>query len=689
MAHLIPQNFITDLLTRVDIVEIINPRVNLRKAGSNYQALCPFHNEKTPSFSVSQRKQFYHCFGCGASGNAISFLMNFDKLTFLEAVEALAAHAGIEVPKNADGNNSAAQTQTQFNELYTLLEKVNDFYQQQLCKNQPAVEYLKNRGISLAVCNHFKIGYAPATWEHLNHFHLTNTQQQSSCPHAQPHENNHPDTATIARPQPSHTQHQHHNTIAQQLIATGMLSHKEERLYARFRNRIMFPIRDRRGRIVGFGGRAISSNDNPKYLNSPETVIFHKGNELYGLFEARQSNRVLNQIIVVEGYMDVVALAQHGITNAVATLGTAITPRQTQHILQNCDTIFFCFDGDNAGRSAAWRALENILPLMREGIEARFLFLPEHEDPDSMIRKEGTAAFIRRLTKAIPLSDFLFQQLSSKTNINTLDGRAKLIKETLELLQKMAHGVFKQMLLSKLAEITKTDINTILNANIDGADLRQHITSPLTLTAAAPMPPPYANDHSNMMATANANMRRNNHVSATSQRYNKIPSRLLEPSHMAIGLLLNYPELNEALTDKVINIITKLNTLETNLLIQLNTLVKEMQQNTENNDLQQNPANSTFLTRQNLTLGTILEYWRQRPEEEFTLISKIAAWQPIIPHDALKNEFNGIIRKICEQGLEHVINSLLQQASSNGLNDDEKNQLQNLIKLVKKIQNNT
>jgi len=618
MATLIPQSFINDLLTRIDIVEIINPRVHLRKAGSNFQALCPFHNEKTPSFSVSQRKQFYHCFGCGAHGNAISFIMNFEKLTFVEAVETLAAYLGLEVPRTTEaGLQSTSQPQTQLNELCALLLQVSTFYQQQLEQSPLALDYLKKRGVSPEICKKFKLGFAPSGWEHLNQSDSDNDAK-----------------------------------IKQQLLATGMLIQSDQpnnyrneydsnnsslgltstrqaapRTYARFRHRLMFPIHDRRGRIIGFGGRTMG-DDIPKYLNSPETPLFHKGNELYGLYEARQSNRNLSSIIVVEGYMDVIALAQHHITNTAATLGTAITAKQIQQLLQNCKTITFCFDGDNAGKTAAWRALENALPLMYEGIEIKFVFLPEQEDPDTIVRKEGREAFLQRLTTATPLSDFLFQQLTGSTNINTLDGRAKLIQQTQQLLQRMSNGVFKQMLLTKLAEITKTSISTI----------RDHEQS-----------------------TTKSSARSANTKDFTSS---------LNPIQMAIGLLLNYPELATTITEEDINIIVNLNTQEAKLLIDLNNLIKQ------NMEKQQ----------QNLTLGTIIESWRYQSENDFALITKIAAWEPLISHAALKNEFCGIIQRVREYGLEFIIQTLLRKASSQDLTIDEKVKLQDLIKMVKNRQ---
>jgi DNA primase len=348
MAEQIPRDFIDQLLNRVDIVDFIDSRITLRKkSGNNFFACCPFHNEKNPSFSVSQPKQFYYCFGCGAHGNAIDFLMQYDRLNFPEAIEALAKQVGMEVPKQSISPQQAEKAAAQ-QSLYELLAQVAKFYQSQLRTHNRAIEYLKQRGVSGEIAKSFAIGVAPQGWDNL---------LQKIGQHAK-----------------------------QALLEVGMLIKKEEGgCYDRFRDRIMFPIHDRRGRIIGFGGRIIDQGE-PKYLNSPETPLFQKGHELYGLYQALQANRQLERIIVVEGYMDVIALFQHDITYAVATLGTATSSSHIERLLRHTAEIIFCFDGDQAGRSAAWRALQVTLPLMRDGIQVRFLFLPEGEDPDSLVR---------------------------------------------------------------------------------------------------------------------------------------------------------------------------------------------------------------------------------------------------------------------------------------------------------------
>ena len=408
----IPQAFIDDLLTRVDIVELIGNRVPLKKAGKDYQARCPFHDEKTPSFTVSQDKQFYHCFGCGAHGTAIGFLMEHDRLGFLEAVEALAQQTGLEIPGDAR-TPKGPDTRP----LYPLLEQVTSYFRAQLSTHPRAIEYLKRRGLSGRTAAAFGLGYAPPGWDNLLR-HLGANRE-----------------------------------AVEQLEVSGMLAGNDEgRRYDRFRDRIMFPIRDQRGRTIAFGGRVLG-DEKPKYLNSPETPLFHKGRELYGLFEAHRALRRMDRVVLVEGYMDVIALAQFGIPYAVATLGTAVTPEHLERLFRVTPEIVFCLDGDRAGREAAWKALNNALPLMREGRQARFLFLPGGEDPDSMIRREGQDAFERRVRDAIPLSDFLFDKLSQGLDTSSLDGRARLAEQAKPLLNQLPAGVFREMMYQRLAEV--------------------------------------------------------------------------------------------------------------------------------------------------------------------------------------------------------------------------------------------
>jgi DNA primase len=422
MAGRIPQSFIDELLTRTDIVDVIDSRVQLKKAGREYKACCPFHNEKTPSFTVSQVKQFYHCFGCGAHGTAISFLMEYDHMGFVEAVEELAHIAGLEVPHEAVEDSTAAAASRP---LYELLEKAADYYRQQLRghpESQRAVDYLRQRGLTGDVAARFGIGFAPPGWDNL--------------------------VSTFGQDRAGR----------QALLETGLAIERNDGsgIYDRFRDRIQFPIHDRRGRTIGFGGRVLG-DDTPKYLNSPESVVFHKGSELYGLYEARKAMRKLERILVVEGYMDVVALAQFDINYAVATLGTATTPEHLERIFRVVPEVIFCFDGDRAGRAAAWRALENTLPVLRDGREARFLFLPEGEDPDTLVRKIGREAFEAKVAQATHLSDFLFHHLSESLDLDSIDGRARLVDLARPLLARLPDGIFHQLLLERLADIAGTD----------------------------------------------------------------------------------------------------------------------------------------------------------------------------------------------------------------------------------------
>lgn len=415
MAGRIPQEFLDQLLGRVDIVEIVHSRVPLRRAGREFVACCPFHAEKTPSFSVSPQKQFYHCFGCGSHGNAIGFLMAYERLEFLDAVEELAHVAGLELPQTAV-NDSTPVLQTK--RLLDWIAQADQFFRQQLREHplrQRAVDYLRQRGVTGQIAHSFGIGYAPPGWENLG-------KALSGV------------GATVA-----------------DLLAAGLVSTDEQgRGRDRFRDRIIFPIRDRRGRTIGFGGRALDGETIPKYLNSPETSLFHKGTELYGLYEARTQNRQLPRLLVVEGYMDVIALAQHEITYAVATLGTATTAEHIDRLFRTADDLVFCFDGDRAGRAAAWRALTVALPFLRDGRQAGFLFLPEGEDPDSLIRAEGQAAFEQRIQHNTPLADYLFAELRSQGDPNTLAGRARLAELARPLLEKLPEGHFRDLMQERL-----------------------------------------------------------------------------------------------------------------------------------------------------------------------------------------------------------------------------------------------
>ncbi len=397
MSGLIPQDFIDDLIARADIVEVVGHRVPLKKAGREFKACCPFHDEKTASFTVSPGKGFYHCFGCGAHGTAIGFLMEFDHMSFVEAIESLAGTMGVEVPRSASDKPAR-----RYDELFSLMDSVARHWQEEMKQSTAAVDYLQKRGIDGPTAKRFGIGYAPAGWSNV-------LDKFGQSPEA-----------------------------TERLLATGLIIQKDNgQHYDRFRERIMFPIRDARGRTIGFGGRTLGDGE-PKYLNSPETVLFHKGRELYGLYEARQALRQIQQLVVVEGYMDVVALARHGIDFAVATLGTSTSSEHLNQLFRLTDDVCFSFDGDRAGKAAAWRALENALPHIREGRQVRFVFLPEGYDPDSYVNERGADAFVTALDKGMALSEFLIDELSGQVDMQTVDGRARLAELARPLVQQVA-----------------------------------------------------------------------------------------------------------------------------------------------------------------------------------------------------------------------------------------------------------
>ena len=423
MAGRIPRQFIDDLLARADIVDLIDGRVPLKKAGKNYQACCPFHNEKSPSFTVSQDKQFYHCFGCGEHGNAISFLMEFDRLDFVDAIEELASHCGVEVVREENNASPAQQRQQQLayqqkQDDYELMNQVSRFYQQQLkiaADKETAINYLKSRGLSGEIVKRFGIGYISDAWDGM---------------------------MKVFSPQ---------GKANQQLVDLGMaIQGDKNRPYDRFRARIMFPIRDKRGRVIGFGGRVLG-DEKPKYLNSPETRVYHKGQELYGLYEAKQANKTLNRLVVVEGYMDVVTLAQHGVDYAVASLGTSTTSDQLQTLFRTVKEVICCYDGDRAGRDAAWRAMENALPLIRDGFSLKFVFVPDGEDPDSLIREKGQQAFEKILDQAMPLSQFLFDKFLEDNPVNSMEEKVALIDKLQPYIFKLPDSMLKNSIIDEMS----------------------------------------------------------------------------------------------------------------------------------------------------------------------------------------------------------------------------------------------
>ncbi|HIL20638.1 MAG TPA: DNA primase [Candidatus Thioglobus sp.] len=423
----IDRDFINDLSDRVDIVGLINKRVPLKKAGKDYKACCPFHEEKTPSFTVVPNKQIFHCFGCGESGGAIDFIKKFDHLDFVEAVETVASESGISVVYD----QNVKPVNTRFKRYNELMSEVSDYYQTQLKSSVAkarAVDYAKKRGISGAIAKRFELGYAPPGWSNL-------------------HEHNKADNEKLI-----------------DLDTLGMLVAKKDKegdYYDRFRDRLMFPIHNAKGNVIGFGGRVLSDKDNPKYLNSPETPLFSKSKELYGLHHCRKYSRKIDYILVVEGYMDVIALHQHGITTAVATLGTATTPAHLQTLSRATDTIVFCFDGDKAGRAAAWKALQISLPAMTAGLMIKFLLLPDGEDPDTLIQGESVKVFSQRIDKALTLSTFLFDHIKSDVPFETIEGKTLFLEQASALINLVTYSVYRQQLVEGLAQVVDQDVSYV------------------------------------------------------------------------------------------------------------------------------------------------------------------------------------------------------------------------------------
>lgn len=578
MAGKIPAHFIDELLNRVDIVDLINSRVPLKKAGKDYQACCPFHNEKTPSFTVSREKQFYHCFGCGAHGTAIGFLMEYDNLGFVDSVEELASRAGLEVPR--EGRNESGPD---YRPLYAALEEAARFYQRQLRQHPgagKAVDYLKQRGLTGEISVDFAIGYAPPGWDNLIR-----------------HMGQEPKGLELLR-------------------VTGMISEPEaDKCYDRFRDRIMFPIRNHRGQTIGFGGR-ILGDGKPKYLNSPETPVFHKGRELYGLYEARKALRKVERLLVVEGYMDVVALAQFGIRYAVATLGTATTPEHLERLYRTTSEVIFCFDGDRAGRDAGWKALETALPLMRDGREARFLFLPNGEDPDTLIRKEGRDRFEQRISDSTPLSSFLFDKLESEVDMSSLGGRARLAELAKPLLGKLPSGLLREMMYQRLAQ--KVGL------------------------AASRLGAPAAAD--------------SGHRSRPPRRQKSGAQQTLSPARRAITLLLIKPELGQ-----ITDLPSQWRTFRAPGIDLLSQLL-EIAQN-----------------QPNLRTAQIIERWRDKPEYHHLEKIWSTATELPTPEDGMEMEFRGALQRLVEQQHEQETTLLLERVSTGDASEQEKQRLRQLL----------
>ncbi|RUM73468.1 MAG: DNA primase [Sulfurovum sp.] len=578
----IPREFIDDVLVGADVVEVINARVPLKKKGREYTACCPFHNEKTPSFTVSPSKQFYHCFGCGAHGSALSFLMNYEHLDYVEAIESLADSLGLPVPREQGGRGPSPEQLQRSKDLYTLLQDANDYYQLQLKATPKALEYLKKRALSQDIIQRFNIGYAPAGWD--------NTLKIFS--------RNYPE---------------------KQLVDSGLLILKEEdnKKYDRYRDRIMFPIRNRKGQVIGFGGRVLG-DDKPKYINSPETPVFHKGSELYGFYEARLNTQKLDRIIVVEGYMDVIALAQFGVSYAVATLGTATTPDHIKQLFRAVPEVIFCFDGDRAGREAAWRALENAIPMIQDGKEIRFLFLPDGEDPDTQIRKIGKDEFETSYSQAISLTTYFVEKLNERFNITSDEGKARFLGEASKHLKNMPDTLIKDQLLKRLATLTNVDINTLS---------KRHLI----------------NNESRSEPTPSFSRLSNREVRQTPIRY-------------AISLLLSDPALV-----KFIDNFEEIALSELPGSDLLTTLIETIQESPQ------------------INAAALLERWRNT-EFEAPLIH-LMKWQPETDdEDVLRCELQDCLRQIRKRANEIKIEKMIHKARTVGLNDQETEEYAFLIR---------
>lgn len=553
MRRRIPQTFINDLLNQINLVDLIEKHIHLKKMGARFFARCPFHQEKTASFSVDPNKQFYYCFGCHAHGNAIGFLMAYERMEFIDAVENLAISLGIPIPSDHESDSPQPYT-----DLYPLMEKAAIFYQKCLLNSPLALDYLKKREISEKTRQTFKLGFAPNHWDFL-------TKKISQEP-----------------------------LLLEKMKTVGMLCEKTDhgsQYYDRFRNRLLFPIHNTKGQVIGFGGRSLDDQQMPKYLNSPETPLFHKGNELYGLNLIKKTN----QILVVEGYMDVITLHQHGISFAVAPLGTAITKKQIQTILRYAPEIIFCFDADKAGQAASWRALQTILPMLKDGIHARFLTLPVGEDPDSFIRKKGFKVFEKAVQNALDLSDFFFNTLSQPHNLNTIHGKTQFAKSVKEYLNTMQNGLFKQLMLDKLAQLIEVPLDQL--------------------------DPPREEKIKTFRLSSKINKSRKGKPAPSIMR-------------TTIALLLQHPKLIDEIKDSEIFKDLKLPGIS--LLKELIELIKNYP---------------------NLSTGALLEYFHEKPTEQKQL-AKLASIPLFTPTEGAKEEFLDAIKRIQKHGVQQTINQL-------------------------------
>lgn len=582
----IPDEFIQNLLSRIDIVEVIGEYVPLRKAGANYMACCPFHNEKTPSFSVNHSKQFYHCFGCGVSGDVIQFVIEKNGLNFVEAIELLAGQAGLQMPQLEHNEKFAEQ-----NLIYTVLSEASSFYAKQLREHpvaKNAVQYLKDRGLTGIVAKRFELGFAPPGWDNLLHSFPAETQAK--------------DTGVTA----------------------GLLVHRDNRYYDRFRNRIMFPIRNRRGNVIGFGGRTIgaASNEEPKYLNSPETPVFNKGHELYGIYEAKQAIAHADQVIVVEGYMDVVSMAQAGINNIVATLGTACTEHHIKQLFKMAHEIIFCFDGDNAGRKAAWRALELCLPVLDDKHRIKFLLLPNGNDPDSYVRAHGLEVMQRQIKQAISLADYLFDTLTKDADLQQIDDRVRVANNIKEHLLKLPDGLFKTMLFDRLGSIIK----------VDPAKLHKEV-----------MQPQHRWSEFSQTVVHNQNNQEQSLI-------------LVSPAMRALALLFSHRELLQKLPD--LTGIEKIDIAGCKLLC---AVAQILQKNPAIEDDQVKPLLDAKLGK-------------------YFIAAQLRGIARLVPTGGFEQEFLGAVGLLRKRENELALDVLLTKAKQDALSAEDKQQLQSLLK---------
>ena len=611
MAGRIPQSFLDEIVARSDIVDVVGGRVPLKKSGREFKANCPFHNEKSPSFWVSPDKQFYHCFGCGAHGTVIGFLMQYEKMDFVDAVADLAQRAGLELPREAQGPSDPGA-----GDLHEVMSRAARFFAQNLADDPRARAYVQGRGIDARTCANFALGYGPDAWDALlNRFGSGDIERR-------------------------------------RLLQVGLVIERDTRggeraagLYDRFRDRLMFPIRDSRGRVLGFGGRVLDQGE-PKYLNSPETPLFHKGRELYGLYEARQARADFKRLLVVEGYMDVVRLHQAGITYAVATLGTATTQEHLNKIFRITSELVFCFDGDRAGRQAAWRALENALPLARDGRELKFLFLPEGHDPDSLVAAEGRDAFEMRLQDAVPLSEYLVRQLTVDLDLERDESRAKLKALAAPLFARMPDGIYRELLADRLAGLIR----------MPAAKLKEHLFSgdprhPATVGRAAAGP---AGGVRASGTPAGAGPRAAGGARTGAARSSMGRGNLLR---QAITLVLHHPAAAAGVTD-----VAALSLIDRPGMGVLRELLAQA------------------AAMANPTTAMLLERWRERPE--YGRLSELAIAAPAgVAAGAAAEELRMAVKKlIAEHGPGRRMDDLLRKAEESGLNSEEKTELSELLR---------